>query len=1012
MRGENRRDLYRYGTAAVAVTTALLVIHHFTTRERTVREARSEVSRMHEEARNLAAREIGVLKARLEEWNPGQPHPRDFDKDRVIEVVNRPPVGFRPMGDGPGRYWVHTFFQDTDSVQEGDAVLPLPEEKEYGVALSFQGQGKGTLEVRASMAEEAGPETPPVELWVLLRKGPFPPEPLTKKPLVVKPGSESPGSYPLEIDESIRRLRHDLVFRVPADAPPVRVTWQAHIGDPQRREVAIAVPKTLPARMEDHAVKVKQGDAWVEVPGKILRPEERVFFLGSVPLDHFAAKIREEAILHTPEWGDRLYLTDVSGTVADAVPDYPEKIRRRVKLEGRTSLASVATQRIKIRSGAVDEYEGFAGDRVIGAFGPLDPINGGLLVEREEKRVLEAWRGLQAWHLAAVIFGLLLLYPAVPPVVRRIREDTELPRLLSYAREFMPHIGGILVAATLYAVGTGVFAYQVKVVFDEVILSRETTAYDRLAAICWLLAWVSVCMFAVNWVKEYLGKVIQVRLVMKIRCILCDKIAHLPMAFHSRQRAGDLLSRIQSDVAETGRSLEMLFGDVISDPILIVVLTSSAFVINWRLALVVFVGLPVILLPISYFGKAIKKYSRRRQAKHADVTHTINQMLVGIRVVKAFRMEDHEAKRVREVSANYLLEALRVARAQVTSKEFLELFSNLSVALVLGLGGYLVLERQVSIGDLSALAAVIARMYRSSKSLTTNYNKMQESLAGTERIFEIIDTPDTMADRATARALVRPRSEIAFEGVSFRYSEDGPWVLRNVSFRVPVGASVALVGSTGAGKSTLLDLVARFYDPQEGRVSMDGVDLRDFSRDSLLAQVAVVTQEPFLFNATIAENLRYGRPGAAQTEIEAAARAAFIHDEILKQEQGYETVVGERGARLSGGQRQRVTIARAILKDPPILLLDEATSALDSRAEQRVQEALANLMRDRTTFVIAHRLSTIRGVDKILVLEGGTIVEEGTHADLMAIPQGHYRRLHDIQFAAAPRTGPDAAAAG
>ena len=197
-----------------------------------------------------------------------------------------------------------------------------------------------------------------------------------------------------------------------------------------------------------------------------------------------------------------------------------------------------------------------------------------------------------------------------------------------------------------------------------------------------------------------------------------------------------------------------------------------------------------------------------------------------------------------------------------------------------------------------------------------------------------------------------------------------------------------------------------------GGVTLDDVDLRGFSRTTLLSQVAMVTQEAFLFNATIAENLRYGRPGAAQTEIEAAARAAFIHDEILKQEQGYETVVGERGARLSGGQRQRVTIARAILKDPPILLLDEATSALDSRAEQRVQEALANLMRDRTTFVIAHRLSTIRGVDKILVLEGGTIVEEGTHADLMAIPQGHYRRLHDIQFAAAPRTGPDAAAAG
>jgi ABC-type multidrug transport system fused ATPase/permease subunit len=291
---------------------------------------------------------------------------------------------------------------------------------------------------------------------------------------------------------------------------------------------------------------------------------------------------------------------------------------------------------------------------------------------------------------------------------------------------------------------------------------------------------------------------------------------------------------------------------------------------------------------------------------------------------------------------------------------------------------------------------------------------MQESLAGTERIFEIVDTPDTLADRPGARALVRPRSDVSFENVSFRYVEDGPWVLRNVSFRVPVGTSVALVGATGAGKSTILDLVARFYDPQEGRIAVDGVDLRDYSRDSLLSHVAIVTQEPFLFNASIRENLLYGKTGAAATEVEAAARAAFIHDEILKQADGYETIVGERGARLSGGQRQRLTIARAILKDPPVLLLDEATSALDSRAEQKVQEALSNLMRDRTTFVIAHRLSTIQGVDRILVLENGTIVEQGTHRELLDLPHGHYRRLYDIQFASAlqGRAEPPAESAG
>ncbi|MHC4924106.1 MAG: ABC transporter ATP-binding protein, partial [Planctomycetota bacterium] len=533
---------------------------------------------------------------------------------------------------------------------------------------------------------------------------------------------------------------------------------------------------------------------------------------------------------------------------------------------------------------------------------------------------------------------------------------------------------------------------------DDVLLTRDAGAWDRLWDIATLLLWVGGFSAGVLWLRLYLTRYLQNRISVEIRVMLCERIVRLPMAFHAKQRAGDLLSRIQADVTETRKGLDMLFGSVITEPFMIAGLAGVAFYLNWRLALFVFVGMPILLVPISYFAKRIKKYARKRQAKRADVTQAINQMLSGVRVVKAFRMEEHESKHIRGVSMEFLREAMRVARNQVTSRATLEFVQQMSGAVVLVIGGYLVLDGSVTLGDLMAFILIMAKMYRSVKQLSSTYNKMQEAMAGAERIFEVLDTPDTMADAPNARALVKPRREIAFRDVSFRYGPDQPMVLNDIDFTAPVGQTVALVGTTGAGKSTLLDLVARFYDPEEGSIAIDGVDLRQYSRTSLMAQIAIVTQEPFLFNATVAENLRYGKPGASQSEIEAAARAAHMHEEIQRLDDGYETIVGERGGRVSGGQRQRLTIARAILKDPPILILDEATSALDSKVEKKVQDALNNLMKDRTTFVIAHRLSTIQHADLILVLEGGRIVERGTHKSLIEIGGGVYRHLYEIQF--------------
>jgi subfamily B ATP-binding cassette protein MsbA len=285
-------------------------------------------------------------------------------------------------------------------------------------------------------------------------------------------------------------------------------------------------------------------------------------------------------------------------------------------------------------------------------------------------------------------------------------------------------------------------------------------------------------------------------------------------------------------------------------------------------------------------------------------------------------------------------------------------------------------------------------MYKPVKGLTKTYNKIQDSLPGIERVFEVLDFRADILDGPDARPLGKPERAIAFEHVSFAYDEEP--VLQDITFEAPVGSIVALVGPTGAGKSTLTDLVARYYDPRSGRITIDGVDLREFAVESLLARIAVVTQEPFLFHTTIRENILYGRLDASPEEVEAAAKAAYVHEEILELPEGYETVVGERGARLSGGQRQRITIARAILKDADILILDEATSSLDSRSEGEVQKALANLMEGRTTFVVAHRLSTIRNAARILVLERGRVVESGSHEELVEAG-GLYATLHAMQ---------------
>jgi ABC-type multidrug transport system fused ATPase/permease subunit len=383
----------------------------------------------------------------------------------------------------------------------------------------------------------------------------------------------------------------------------------------------------------------------------------------------------------------------------------------------------------------------------------------------------------------------------------------------------------------------------------------------------------------------------------------------------------------------------------------------------------------------------------------------MQQMFAGIRIVKAFRREDYELRRFRQRTREYCETAIKVVKDRTASKSLMELVNDITIPVVILLGGVLVIRNTwgLTVGSLGAFIALVTQMYMPAKTLAAGYNTLQDAIPSVDRVFEILDTRPEIQDRPTARELGPVRDAVRFEGVTFGYLEGVP-VLRDVSFEARAGEVTAIVGPTTAGKSTLVDLIARFYDPHQGRVTVDGTDLRDLRLASLLDKIAVVTQDPFLFNDTIKENIRYGRLDATDAEVEAAARSAKIHEDILAMPEGYDTNVGERGAKLSGGQRQRVTIARAVLKNPEILILDEATSALDATTERRLQEALEQLEQGRTTFVIAHRLSTVQHAHKILVLFEGRLVEEGRH-DALVARGGLYASL--VKDLAMSRNGSD-----
>jgi subfamily B ATP-binding cassette protein MsbA len=524
-----------------------------------------------------------------------------------------------------------------------------------------------------------------------------------------------------------------------------------------------------------------------------------------------------------------------------------------------------------------------------------------------------------------------------------------------------------------------------------------------------VIASLLVLFTIIRGFSEYASNVLMwrvgVSVVVRLREGLYDHILKQSSEFFNEYPTNTLTTHIISDAEKVQVAVSTQLADLLREGLTFLALFGLVLVLNWRLTLIVLAMGPLVYVLTIRFGRKLRRLAHRTQEGTEDVLDIAQETISGSRIVKAFGMERFEQRRFRQALVRLARTQVRAATVVYLSSPILELVGVLIAALFLIYAQQVISAHRMSIGTFAAYIVAMLQMYDPVRKLSRIQNYFQQSFAASSRVYSLLDTHTEKTDKPGATDLTGLLRQVEFRGVSFRYGDSGDLVLKDVSLTVERGEMVALVGLSGAGKTTLTNLLMRFYDPTMGRILMDGLDIRDAKLDSLRSQLALVTQEVILFNDSIINNIAYGRPEFDRHRIEDAARAAYAHDFIVERG-GYDTIIGERGVKLSGGERQRLAIARALLKDAPILVLDEATSSLDTQSERLLQRALANLMQGRTTIVIAHRLTTIHRADKIVVLDHGRVVDQGTHDQLMS-RGGIYRDLYELQFSDELATSPE-----
>ena len=566
-------------------------------------------------------------------------------------------------------------------------------------------------------------------------------------------------------------------------------------------------------------------------------------------------------------------------------------------------------------------------------------------------------------------------------------------RLLSYIKPYRQRLIEAVVCIVVAAAANLYLPWVIKDMIDKVLAARDM---DMLNLICVGIVVIFFIRGIFYYGQGYLVSYIGQRVIVDVRDVLFRKLQRLPISFFDRHQTGEVMSYISNDVAALQSALVERMVEMMTESAIFFGSLVMMVLLDWKLSILTLITVPLVGLAMDIFGKKVRSAGAVIQARMSDITALMQESISSERVVKSFVREEFEIDRFHTQNELNFRAVMKDAQLSSLLTPTVEFLAALAVTVIIWFGGKEVVDGVITAGTLVAFLTYAVNLANPVKRLSRIYAQIQKAMAGADRVFALLDMEETVTSAPGAKTLPPVEGRVCFSDVSFSYREDVP-ALTDLTFTAEPGQMIAFVGPSGAGKSTVANLIPRFYDVTGGSITVDGYDVRDVTTESLRSQIGIVPQETVLFSATVRENIRYGRLDATDAEIEAAAKSANAHEFITALPEGYDTEIGERGANLSGGQRQRIAIARAILKDPRILILDEATSALDTESEKVVQAALDRLMVGRTSFVIAHRLSTIIGADRIYVLDGGRVREQGTHEELLAAG-GLYAGLYQIQY--------------